>query len=92
MKFFPGDSDHIKREDEFFDWKSAFIDQDSNEKVSVLNDTIMITITNFIPNKIIICDDRDPPWTTHHLKKIKFLMILTGKRQPQIKFKRLQKV
>ena len=26
--------------------------------------------TNFVPNKLIIVDDRDPPWVTENIKKL----------------------
>ena len=28
----------------------------------LLNKTILNIFHNFIPNKLIICDDKDPPW------------------------------
>ena len=27
-------------------------------------------MSNFVPNKIIICNDRDPPWMSHHIKNL----------------------
>ena len=27
-------------------------------------------MSNFVPNKIIICDDRDPPWMNRHIKNL----------------------
>ena len=55
-------SARIKRAVNLFHWKSALIDLDINEKVPVFNDTITNIMSNFVPNKIIICDNSDPPW------------------------------
>ena len=27
-------------------------------------------MSNFVPNEIIICDDRDPPWMNRHIKNV----------------------
>ena len=40
-----------------FDWKSSLNNLDVNEQVSVFNETIMNVISNFVPNKLITCDD-----------------------------------
>ena len=37
---------------------------------SQFNSTIMNTVTNFIPNETITCDDRDPPWMNSFMKKL----------------------
>ena len=68
--FSQGNSDHIKRAVDFFDWESALIDLNVNEQVPVFNDTITNTMSNFVPNKIIIGDDRDPLWMNRHIKKL----------------------
>ena len=52
--------DHIKRAVDLFDWKSALTDLDINEQVFIFNN-IITNMSNFIPNKIITCDDRGPP-------------------------------
>ena len=38
------------------------------KRMSVFNDSITNIISNFVPNEIIICDDRDPPWMKRHIK------------------------
>ena len=61
--FSQANSDRIKRAVNLFDWESALIDLDVNEQVPVFNDAITnIIMSNFVPNEINICDDRDPPW------------------------------
>ena len=43
-----------------FDWVDLFLDKNINEQVILFNRTILNILHNFIPNKIILCDDRDP--------------------------------
>ena len=43
------------------------------QQVNLLNDIILNIFTNFVPNKVITCDDRDPPWINDNIKnKIKW--------------------
>ena len=63
-------SDHIKRAVDLLDCVSALIDFDVNEKVSVFNDTITNIMSNFVPNEITICDDRDRPWMNRLIKNL----------------------
>ena len=55
-----------------FDWESALIDLDADVQVSLFNDTITNIMPNFVPNEIIICDNRDPPWMNRHIKNLIF--------------------
>ena len=41
---------------------------DVSEQVSVLNQTIMNVMSNFVPNELITCDDRYPPWMNWYIK------------------------
>ena len=70
MAFSQANFDHIKRAVDLFDWKSALTDLDVNEQVSIFNNTITNIMSNFVPNEIIICDDRDPPWMKRHIKNL----------------------
>ena len=36
----------------------------------MFNKTLLNIFQNFIPNKIIVCDDRDPPWMNDEIKKM----------------------
>ena len=49
--FSQANSDHIKRAVDLFDWESALIDSNVNEQVSVFNDTITNSMSNFVPNE-----------------------------------------
>ena len=46
------------------------INLDFNEQVSVFNETIMNIISNFVPNELINCDDRDLPWKNRYTKNL----------------------
>ena len=46
-----------------------FLDKNVYEQVSIFKNTLMNIFTNYIPNKYITIDDRDPPWMNETLKK-----------------------
>ena len=44
-----------------------------HQQVSVLNKTLVNIFPKFMSNKLIACDDRDPPWINEFIKnKIKW--------------------
>ena len=63
-------SNHIKRAVGLIELESALTDLDVNEQVSVFNHTITKIMSYFVPNEMIICDDRDPPWMNRHIKNL----------------------
>ena len=63
-------SDRIKRAIYTFDWESALNYIDANDQVSIFNSTIRNIVSNFIPNKTITCDGRDPPWMNSFIKNL----------------------
>ena len=63
----------IKRSIELVNWETLFHNKTVHKQVSIFNETLMNIFSNFIPNKYITFDDRDPPWMNHFVKtKIKF--------------------
>ena len=77
---------------EIFDWSYLFSGKNVHEQVGLFNKTLLNIFPNFIPNKIILCDDKDPPWMNDEIKKLikrKRLAILVSKkvRQPSISHK-----
>ena len=54
----------------FPDYLSISYDYDVNEQVFIFNSTITDIMSNFFPNEIIICDDRDPPWINGRIKNL----------------------
>ena len=51
-----------------FDWVNLYLDKNINEQVILLNRTILNIFINYFPNKIISCDDKDPPWMIGRIK------------------------
>ena len=45
-----------------------FANKTAHQQVNLLNDIILNVFTNFVPNKVITCDDRDPPWINDNIK------------------------
>ena len=50
------------------DWTSIFVDLTADEMTNKFTILIMDLMHRFIPNQMIRCDDRDPPWITPKLK------------------------
>ena len=51
-----------------FDWENSFLHKNIDEQLKIFNVTIMNIFKNFIPDKVITCDDRDPPWLNEEVK------------------------
>ena len=65
------ETDLINRSIESFDWSKLFSGKNVHEQVELFNKTLLNIFHNFIPNKIIVCDDdRDPPWMNDEIKKM----------------------
>jgi len=50
------------------DWQSRFAGLGVNEMTELFTDTIFAILSANIPNKVIKCNDKDPPWITPELK------------------------
>ena len=61
--------EHIKKAISNFDWNKAFENLSVDEKVDILNKTLLNIFRNYIPNKKFKCDYRQPPWMTDVIKK-----------------------
>ena len=46
-----------------------FSNKSVHEQVTVFNQTLMNTFSNYIPNKLITVDDKDPLWMNESIKK-----------------------
>ena len=63
----------IKMSIELVNWETLFHNKTVHKQVSIFNETLMNIFSNFIPNKYITFDDRDPPWMNDFVKtKTKF--------------------
>ena len=60
--------DSIKKSISLFNWESIFNNLSVSEKVNVLNSTLFNIFHNYIPNKIVKCSYKDPPWITKLIK------------------------
>ena len=53
------------------DWKLIFSCKNVHQQVNIFNKTIINIFSNFIPNKLVTFDDKDPPWMTEKVKEKK---------------------
>ena len=50
-------------------WANDLRDLNVNDQVDYLTKCISNVFRNFVPNKIITCKDKDPPWMTEEVNK-----------------------
>ena len=50
-------------------WNFLFSNKSVHEQVTIFNQTLMNIFSNYIPNKLITVDDKDPPWMNESIKK-----------------------
>ena len=50
------------------DWSFKFLDLAVDEMTSVFTTSVMDIMLRYIPNKMIKCQDKDPPWITPEIK------------------------
>ena len=50
------------------DWSFKFLDLTVDEMTSVFTTPVMDIMLRYIPNKMIECHDKDPPWITSEIK------------------------
>ena len=63
-------TDLIRRAIDMLDWDKAVVNTNINEKVFILNKTILNILSNFIPHKTLTVDDKDPSWFTKKIKNL----------------------
>ena len=54
------DSEKIRNALDLANWERLFSNKDISTQVSVLNETILNVLRNYVPNKYITIDDKDP--------------------------------
>ena len=59
----------IKRAIELVNWNFLFSHKNVHEQVVIFNQTLMNIFSNYIPNKLITVDDKDPPWMNEYINK-----------------------
>ena len=59
----------IKRAIELVNWNFIFSHKNVHEQVFIFNYILMNIFPNYIPNKLITVDDKDPLWMKEYIKK-----------------------
>ena len=62
------DKASINRAINAIDWDELFANKTVESQVSELNDLLLNIYSNYIPNKTVLCDDKDPPWMTNGIR------------------------
>ena len=66
------DSKSIRKALDSVNWERLFDQLDINAQVAAFNETILNVFRNYVPNKYITIDDKDPVWMKENIKtKIK---------------------
>ena len=66
------DANIIRKVLDSVNWERLFDSKNINEQVIALNETILNVFRNYVPNKYITIDDKDPVWMNENIKsKIK---------------------
>ena len=60
----------INRAIDIFDWVNSFEGKNVHEQVHFFNKAVLNIFHNYIPNKAILCNDKDPPWFNNEIRKI----------------------
>ena len=58
----------IRKALDLINWERLFNNKNINEQVSILNETILNVFSNYVPNKYITIDDKDPVWMNETIK------------------------
>ena len=53
-----------------FNWGRAFENKNVDEKVFICSKTVMNILSNFTPHKLIVCDEKEPPWFNAKIKSL----------------------
>ena len=62
--------DLIGRKINQFNWGRAFKNRNVDEKKFTFNKTVMNILSNFISHRLIVCDDKEPPWFNTRIKSL----------------------
>ena len=64
------ETDLINRAIENCNWPSLFLGKNVHQQVEILNITLLNIFHYYIPNKFILCDDKDSPWVNEQIKSL----------------------
>ena len=72
LSYFIHFSENIRKALDSANWDRLFDDKDINTQVMTLNETIFTVFRNYVPNKYMTINDKDPVWINETIKsKIK---------------------
>ena len=58
----------IRKAIKVVDWQFMFLNKNTHKQVAIFNDILMNIVSNYISNKYVTIDDRDPPWMTEKMQ------------------------
>ena len=58
----------IRKGIKMVDWQFTFLNKDTHEQVSIINEILMNIFSNYVPHTYVTIDDRDPPWMTEKIE------------------------
>ena len=64
------ETDLINRAIKNCDWPSLFLGKNVHQQVKIFKKTLLKIFHNYIPNKFILCDDKDPSWINEEIKSL----------------------
>ena len=70
MEYDKANKDLIMKAIDAFDWDQKLSEKCVNDQVLLFNKTLLNIMSNFIPNKLVIFDDREPPWFDRKIKNL----------------------
>ena len=62
------DSEKIKKALDSLNWEGLFNKKNIDVQVAAFNETILNVFRNYVPNKYITIDDKDPAWMNETIK------------------------
>ena len=72
LSYFIHFSENIRKALDSANWDRLFDDKDINTQVMTLNENIFTVFRNYVPNKYMTINDKDPVWINETIKsKIK---------------------
>ena len=55
---------------DIFDWGHSFEGKNVHEQVHFFNKTVLNIFHNYVANKTVLCNDKDPPWFNDEIRKM----------------------
>ena len=64
------DSQSINKAIEMFNWEKLFHNKNIHDELKLANEAIVNIVQNYIPNKCITSNDKDPPWLNDYIRHL----------------------